>query len=67
MRRFKKVVSTALTVAMATTMLVGCSNTSTSSTTSKKGDSDQVTIKLFSNLTDRKNGQGLVEQTLIDE
>lgn len=26
-----------------------------------------VTIKLFSNLPDRKNGQGLVEQTIIDE
>ena len=28
---------------------------------------EEVTIKLFSNLPDRKNGQGLVEQTLIDE
>ncbi len=27
----------------------------------------EVTIKLFSNLPDRKNGQGLVEQTIIDE
>lgn len=26
-----------------------------------------VTIKLFSNLPDRKNGQGLVEQMIIDE
>lgn len=29
--------------------------------------SETVTIKLFSNLPDRKNGQGLVEQTIIDE
>lgn len=28
---------------------------------------ETVTIKLFSNLPDRKNGQGLVEQTIIDE
>ncbi len=28
---------------------------------------DPVTLKLFSNLPDRKNGQGLVEQMIIDE
>lgn len=28
---------------------------------------EEVTIKLFSNLPDRKNGQGLVEQMIIDE
>lgn len=28
---------------------------------------DSVTLKLFSNLPDRKNGQGLVEQMIIDE
>ena len=28
---------------------------------------EAVTIKLFSNLPDRKNGQGLVEQMIIDE
>lgn len=31
------------------------------------GSDGEVTIKLFSNLPDRKNGQGLVEQTIIDE
>ena len=30
-------------------------------------DGEEVTIKLFSNLPDRKNGQGLVEQTIIDQ
>ena len=30
-------------------------------------EAGEVTIKLFSNLPDRKNGQGLVEQTIIDE
>lgn len=33
----------------------------------KAGSSDPVTIKVFSNLTDRKNGQGFVEQTLFDQ
>lgn len=28
---------------------------------------DQITLKVFSNLPDRKNGQGLVEQMIIDE
>ncbi|WP_455714688.1 ABC transporter substrate-binding protein [Anaerosporobacter sp.] len=28
---------------------------------------EPVTLKVFSNLPDRKNGQGLVEQTIIDE
>lgn len=28
---------------------------------------EPVTLKIFSNLPDRKNGQGLVEQTVIDE
>lgn len=28
---------------------------------------EQVTLKVFSNLPDRKNGQGLVEQMIIDE
>ena len=28
---------------------------------------EQITLKVFSNLPDRKNGQGLVEQTIIDE
>jgi ABC-type sugar transport system, periplasmic component len=28
---------------------------------------EEVTLRLFSNLPDRKNGQGLVEQTIVDE
>lgn len=28
---------------------------------------DSITLKVFSNLPDRKNGQGLVEQTIIDD
>lgn len=30
-------------------------------------DREAITLKVFSNLPDRKNGQGLVEQTIIDE
>lgn len=30
-------------------------------------DAQEVTLKVFSNLPDRKNGQGLVEQKIIDE
>ncbi|WP_310604378.1 ABC transporter substrate-binding protein [Anaerosporobacter sp.] len=39
-------------------------SSSTGDTTETK---KSVTLKLFSNLPDRKNGQGLVEQTIIDE
>lgn len=35
--------------------------------TAASGSDEAVTIKLFSNLPDRKNGQGLVEQMIIDE
>lgn len=34
---------------------------------SEGGSGEQITLKVFSNLPDRKNGQGLVEQTIIDE
>ncbi|MBD5517114.1 MAG: extracellular solute-binding protein [Lachnospiraceae bacterium] len=42
---------------------------SAAQTESDSGDTSggAVTIKLFSNLPDRKNGQGLVEQMIIDE
>ena len=35
--------------------------------TEEAATGEAVTIKLFSNLPDRKNGQGLVEQMIIDE
>lgn len=35
--------------------------------TADTAEAEAVTIKLFSNLPDRKNGQGLVEQMIIDE
>lgn len=42
-------------------------NVADAESTSGEGDGKEVTIKLFSNLPDRKNGQGLVEQMIIDE
>lgn len=39
----------------------------TNDTGDNTGSSDPVTIKVFSNLTDRKNGQGFVEHTLFEQ
>ena len=43
------------------------SEDTTADTTVDDTSAEPVTLKLFSNLPDRKNGQGLVEQTIIDE
>lgn len=65
---------------MITTMLSGCNskdagnvvtsgagtNSGTTADSQTSGD-EKITLKVFSNLTDRKNGQGLVEQMIIDE
>ena len=68
MRKFNKFLTVALSVAMVATMAGGCGKSnSTSSNGGGKSADGKVTIKLFSNLTDRKNGQGRVEQTIIDE
>ena len=73
----KKIVSLLLTAAMAATMFAGCGSKTDSKTdggsqaadskTDDGADGEEITLKVFSNLTDRKNGQGLVEQTIIDE
>lgn len=42
-------------------------NDETSGTDESASSGEEVTLRLFSNLPDRKNGQGLVEQTIIDE
>lgn len=64
---------------MITTMLAGCNSkdagnvatggtgTNNGTTSSQSSGDEKITLKVFSNLTDRKNGQGLVEQTIIDE
>lgn len=61
----RKIVSAILAVAMVATMVVGCG--SKGAETGSGSDDGKVTLKVFSNLPDRKNGQGLVEQTIIDE
>lgn len=66
----KKIISVMLTMAMAATMMAGCQTKTTGSAGSRDGGKagdGAVTLKVFSNLPDRKNGQGLVEQMIIDE
>ncbi|WP_026506949.1 ABC transporter substrate-binding protein [Butyrivibrio sp. MC2013] len=55
-------------VSAAAMLASGCGSAASSDNTAQvKGANKEVTIKVFSNLPDRKNGQGLVEQTIIDE
>jgi raffinose/stachyose/melibiose transport system substrate-binding protein len=77
----KKMLAFLLIAVMAMIMLTGCKSKSDTEQKSDadKGavstkvsggaeTSDQeITLKLFSNLPDRKNGQGLVEQMIIDD
>lgn len=68
----KKILKTLLAATLASTMLAGCGNDASGGGTSSSGGAssggnETVTLKLFSNLPDRKTGQGLVEQMLIDE
>lgn len=60
----KKIISVILAATMIVGALTGCGK-ETNASAGASGDT--VTIKLFSNLPDRKNGQGLVEQMIIDE
>lgn len=62
----KKFLSTVLALTMVVTTAVGCGKSADTNSSAKKGD-DKVTLKVFTNLPDRKNGQGLVEQQIIDE
>ncbi len=61
--RKKKLLTAVLAATMVATLFTGCGMKNTD-TTKKDG---KVTLKLFSNLPDRKNGQGLVEQQIIDD
>ena len=62
----KKLLAAVLSVAMVGAMFTGCGSSKKEDTTSDKGNKE-VTLRVFSNLPDRKNGQGLVEQMIIDE
>ena len=61
----RKVISALLVAAMSLTMLAGCGGSDKNE--GAASDDGTITLKVFSNLPDRKNGQGLVEQTIIDE
>lgn len=79
----RKIWAFMLVTVMVLTMLSGCGSKKDESAVTDKGVTDtkkadtektettkapeKVTLKLFSNLPDRKNGQGLVEQMIIDE
>ncbi len=67
MRMKKRIVSVLLTAAMIATMLAGCGSGGSGKEGKSEAADGKVTLKIFSNLPDRKNGQGLVEQTIIDE
>ena len=56
----RKVVAAGMAAFMAFSVMAGIGATIV------KAD-DEVTLKVFSNLPDRKNGQGLVEQMIIDD
>ena len=56
----RKVVAAGMAAMMAFSVMAG------TGATIVKAD-DEVTLKVFSNLPDRKNGQGLVEQMIIDD
>lgn len=68
----KKVIASLITAVMIASMLAGCGSSDSNVQSGTSGSAENaaggtVTIKLFSNLPDRKNGQGLIEQMIIDE
>lgn len=63
----KKLLSTILALTMVASLATGCGAGNGDNKSAGKSDNGKVTIKVFSNLPDRKNGQGLVEQMIIDE
>lgn len=72
--KLKKVSALCLSATLLASMLAGCSGGSSSTaqqssaatTAETESAGDAVTIKVFSNLTDRTSGQGLIEQMLFD-
>ena len=71
----KRFLAVFLTAAMAVSMTAGCGSgqgetekgAAESGSSKEDSGSGEITLKLFSNLPDRKTGQGLVEQMIIDE
>ncbi len=71
--KFKKLIAVAMVTVM-TTAMIGCGSQAADSQAPAESAAqdtsgtagEEITLKVFSNLPDRKNGQGLVEQTVID-
>ncbi|MDK2808732.1 MAG: raffinose/stachyose/melibiose transport system substrate-binding protein [Clostridiales bacterium] len=77
----KKFLTGVLALCMAASLFTGCKSKDTTATdtnasqpkqeeasdTSVEAQAEPITLTVFSNLPDRKNGQGLVEQKIIDE
>ncbi len=67
----KRVLALLMTGVMLAGVLTGCGGSSAGSNQSASNTEasadGEVTLKVFSNLPDRKNGQGLVEQMIIDD
>lgn len=63
----RKLIAILLSVAMLGIAAAGCGESEASSKSAGGSEDEVVTLKLFSNLPDRKNGQGLIEQMIIDE
>lgn len=63
----RKLFSAILVAAMGISLLAGCGSEGTQGGSGGADSGDKITLKVFSNLPDRKTGQGLVEQTIIDE
>lgn len=63
----KKLLAAVLSIVMVETIFTGCGSSKKEDTSADKGGNKEVTLRVFSNLPDRKNGQGLVEQMIIDE
>ncbi|GMK37466.1 putative ABC transporter extracellular-binding protein YurO [Paenibacillus sp. CCS19] len=70
MKRYSKLArASILTLAIAsvgTLAACGSDNSSSTSDSSSGSGEGKVTLRFFSNLPDRKSGQGLAEQTVID-
>ncbi len=67
----KKIWAIFFTSVISVSMLAGCGEGFAASdreaATDAKDAEEKIVIELFSNLPDRKNGQGLIEQMVVDE